>query len=293
MVERRTVGERIFNFFNILFMLFIIVICVYPILYVIFASFSNSNLLMAHRGLLVKPLGFSFDAYGKIFENPMVYTGFANTMFILIVGVIFNMVLTLVGGYFLSRENVKWKKPIMIMVVVTMYFNGGLVPTYLTVKGLGLENSLWSLILPTAVNTFNLIIMRTGFQSVPRELEEAARIDGAGHITILFKIFTPLIKPTLAVILLYYAVGHWNSWFNASIYLTDRELYPIQLVLREILIQNDTTSMTTGIASGETEAIAESIKYALIVVTTVPVLCIYPFLQRFFEKGVMVGSVKG
>lgn len=293
MVERRTVGERIFNFFNILFMLFIIVICVYPILYVIFASFSNSNLLMAHRGLLVKPLGFSFDAYGKIFENPMVYTGFVNTMFILIVGVIFNMVLTLVGGYFLSRENVKWKKPIMIMVVVTMYFNGGLVPTYLTVKGLGLENSLWSLILPTAVNTFNLIIMRTGFQSVPRELEEAARIDGAGHITILFKIFTPLIKPTLAVILLYYAVGHWNSWFNASIYLTDRELYPIQLVLREILIQNDTTSMTTGIASGETEAIAESIKYALIVVTTVPVLCIYPFLQRFFEKGVMVGSVKG
>lgn len=293
MVERRTVGERLFNFFNILFMLFIIVICVYPIIYVIFASFSNSNLLMAHRGLLVKPLGFSFDAYGKIFENPMVYTGFVNTMFILIVGVIFNMVLTLVGGYFLSRENVKWKKPIMIMVVVTMYFNGGLVPTYLTVKGLGLENSLWSLILPTAVNTFNLIIMRTGFQSVPRELEEAARIDGAGHITILFKIFTPLIKPTLAVILLYYAVGHWNSWFNASIYLTDRELYPIQLVLREILIQNDTTSMTTGIASGETEAIAESIKYALIVVTTVPVLCIYPFLQRFFEKGVMVGSVKG
>jgi len=293
MVEKRSMGEKVFNVFNILFMLFIIVICIYPIIYVIFASLSDSNMLMAHRGLLLKPLGFNFNAYTMILENPMVYTGFINTLFILIVGVCFNMVLTLIGGYFLSRQNVMWKKPIMIMVIITMYFNGGLVPTYLTVKGLGLENTLWSLILPTAVNTFNLIIMRTGFQSVPHELEEAARIDGAGHMTILFKIFTPLIKPTLAVILLYYAVGHWNSWFNASIYITDRTLYPIQLVLREILIQNDTTSMTTGIATGETEAIAESIKYALIVVTTVPVLCIYPFLQRFFEKGVMIGSVKG
>lgn len=293
MVEKRSLGEKIFNVCNILFMIFVIVVCVYPIVYVILASLSDSNMLMAHEGLLFKPLGFSFKAYTKILENPMVYIGFKNTLFILIVGVSINMVLTLIGGYFLSRQNVMWKTPIMIMVVVTMYFNGGLVPTYLTVKALGLENSIWSLILPSAINTFNLIIMRTGFQSIPNELEEAARIDGAGHITILFRIFTPLIKPTMAVILLYYAVGHWNSWFNASIYLTNRALYPIQLVLREILIQNDTTSMTTGIASGETEAIAESLRYALIVVTTVPVLCIYPFLQRFFEKGVMVGSVKG
>ncbi len=293
MVIKHSAGEKIFNVFNTLFMVLIIVVCLYPIIYVILASLSESDQLMAHRGLLFKPLGLSLHSYKAILENPMVPIGFKNTMFILIVGVAINMLLTLIGGYFLSRQNVKWKAPIMIMVVITMYFNGGLVPTYLTVKGLGLENSLWSLILPTAVGTFNLIIMRTGFQSIPNELEEAARIDGAGHITILFRIFTPLIKPTLAVILLYYAVGHWNSWFNASIYLTDRTLYPIQLVLREILISNDTTSMTTGVASGETEAIAATIKYALIVVTTLPVLCIYPFLQRFFEKGLTVGSVKG
>lgn len=290
---KRTTGEKIFNVFNIILMIGVIVTCLYPVYYTIVASVSNSDMLMAHRGILLTPLGMSFSAYEKIGQNSMVTTGFLNTFFVLITGVIINVLLTLLGGYFLSRKNVKWKNVFMVMVVITMYFNGGLVPTYLTVKSVGLENSLWSLIIPTAVNTFNLIIMRTGFQSIPDEMEEAARIDGAGHMTILFKICVPVIKATIAVILLYYAVGHWNSWFNASIYIKDRNLYPIQLVLREILIQSNTASMTTGVDSGDVESIAESIKYALIVVTTVPILCIYPFLQRFFEKGVMVGSVKG
>ncbi len=290
---KRTTGEKIFNVFNIILMIGVIVTCLYPVYYTIVASVSNSDMLMAHRGILLTPLGMSFAAYEKIGQNSMVTTGFLNTFFVLITGVTINVLLTLLGGYFLSRKNVKWKNVFMVMVVITMYFNGGLVPTYLTVKSVGLENSLWSLIIPTAVNTFNLIIMRTGFQSIPDEMEEAARIDGAGHMTILFKICVPVIKATIAVILLYYAVGHWNSWFNASIYIKDRNLYPIQLVLREILIQSNTASMTTGVDSGDVESIAESIKYALIVVTTVPILCIYPFLQRFFEKGVMVGSVKG
>lgn len=290
---KRTTGEKIFNVFNIILMIGIIITCLYPVYYTIVASVSNSDMLMAHRGILLTPLGMSFSAYEKIGKNSMVTTGFLNTFFVLITGVTINVLLTLLGGYFLSRKNVKWKNVFMVMVVITMYFNGGLVPTYLTVKSVGLENSLWSLIIPTAVNTFNLIIMRTGFQSIPDEMEEAARIDGAGHMTILFKICVPVIKATIAVILLYYAVGHWNSWFNASIYIKDRNLYPIQLVLREILIQSNTASMTTGVDSGDVESIAESIKYALIVVTTVPILCIYPFLQRFFEKGVMVGSVKG
>ncbi len=293
MLHQRTLGEKIFNIFNIFLMLFIMVACIYPVYYVIMGSLSSSELLMAHRGLLLKPLGFSLDAYKEIFETNDIVLGFKNTFFILIVGVTVNIVLTVIGGYFLSRKRVMWRSLLMVMVVITMYFHGGMIPTYLVVSGIGLENSLWALILPTAINTFNLIIMRTGFQAIPDELDEAARIDGAGHLTILFKIYVPLVKATTAVLILYYAVAHWNAWFNAAIYLKKRNLYPIQLILREILIQSSTENFTSGADSGDVVAIAETIKYALIVVTTLPILCLYPFLQKFFEKGVMIGSVKG
>lgn len=293
MLHQRTLGEKIFNIFNIILMFFIMVACIYPVYYVIMGSLSSSELLMAHRGLLLKPLGFSLNAYKEIFETNDIVTGFRNTFFILIVGVTLNILLTVIGGYFLSRKRVMWRGTLMVMVVITMYFNGGMIPTYLVVSGIGLENSLWALILPTAINTFNLIIMRTGFQAIPDELDEAARIDGAGHLTILFKIYVPLVKATTAVLILYYAVAHWNAWFNAAIYLKNRNLYPIQLILREILIQSSTENFTSGADSGDVVAIAETIKYALIVVTTLPILCLYPFLQKFFEKGVMIGSVKG
>jgi len=174
-----------------------------------------------------------------------------------------------------------------------MYFSGGIIPFYLTVTGLGLDNSLWAAIIPSAINTFNLIILRTGFQTIPDELEDSAKIDGAGHLRFLWKICVPLIKPTLAVILLYYSVGYWNSWFYASMFLNDRKLFPMQLVLREILIMSDASSMTTMVSSGEVEAISETIKYAIIMIATLPILFIYPFLQRFFEKGIMIGAIKG
>lgn len=293
MQNEMTNGEKVFNIINILLMVILIIACLYPIFYVVCASFSDSNLLMAHRGILVKPLGFSVSAYKKMFENNMIVTGFANTFFVLFASLILNFLLTVTGGYFMAQKGVRHKNVLTVLVVVTMYFNGGLIPTYLTVKSLGLENTLWALIIPSAVNAVNLIIMRTGFQSIPDELTEAARIDGAGHLTTMFKICIPLVKATIAVVMLYYAVANWNSWFNASIYLRDRKLFPIQLVLREILIQSSTDSMTTGVDSGDVEAIAESIKYALIVITTLPIVCVYPFLQRFFEKGVMIGSVKG
>ena len=174
-----------------------------------------------------------------------------------------------------------------------MYFSGGMIPTYINIKNLGLENTLWAVILPVAVNTFNLIVMRTGFDAIPDSLEEAALIDGAGHLRILFVIMIPLAKATISVIALYYAVSHWNSWFNAMLYLTDRQLYPIQLILREILIQNDTSIMTMSVSAGDSSFVSETIKYAVIIVSVIPIICVYPFLQKYFASGIMIGAVKG
>jgi putative aldouronate transport system permease protein len=250
---------------------------------------------MAHQGILLKPLGFSFAAYEMVFKNPMIARGYMNTIMIVFLGVTLNMLFTAVAAYFVSRKNVMWSKTVMIMIIITMYFNGGLIPNYFNIKQLGLYDSLWSLILPGIISTFNLIIMRTAFLAVPDSLEESARLDGANHFIILFKIILPLTMPTVAVLILYYAVGHWNGWFNAMIYLRSRTKFPLQLVLREILIQNDSSSMTAGMSgdTGDKLAISETIRYATIIVATLPILCVYPFLQKYFVKGVMVGAVKG
>lgn len=288
-------GEKVFNIFNIILMLLVIVITLYPILHVLFASFSDGTRLMAHQGILLKPLGFSFAAYEMVFKNPMIAKGYMNTITIVVLGVTLNMLFTAVAAYFVSRKNVMWSKSVMIMIIITMYFNGGLIPNYFNIKQLGLYDSLWSLILPGIISTFNLIIMRTAFLAVPDSLEESARLDGANHFIILFRIILPLTMPTVAVLILYYAVGHWNGWFNAMIYLRSRTKFPLQLVLREILIQNDSSSMTAGMSgdTGDKLAISETIRYATIIVATLPILCVYPFLQKYFVKGVMVGAVKG
>ncbi|KDN34651.1 hypothetical protein K437DRAFT_271422 [Tilletiaria anomala UBC 951] len=197
------------------------------------------------------------------------------------------------GAYVLSRKNVMWNKVFMFIIVFTMFFSGGLIPLYLVVKGVGLLDTLWSTIIPFTVSTFNLIIMRTAFMGIPDSLEESAKIDGANHFTILFRIIIPLSMPVIAVMILYYAVDKWNGWFYASVFIKDRNLFPLQLVLREILISNSTDSMSSGASAGDRFQIGETIKYATIMVATVPILCVYPFLQRFFVKGVMVGSLKG
>ncbi|WP_228745028.1 carbohydrate ABC transporter permease [Paenibacillus sp. S150] len=278
----------------IYFVLFVLIILtLYPLIYVIFASFSNPNEIIANRGLLWKPLGFNLEAYKLVFSNPDIYTGYRNTLFIVIVGVSVNLVLTALGAYVLSRKNVMWNRFFMIMITFTMFFNGGLVPLYLVVKGVGLTNTLWSTILPFAVSTFNLIVMRTSFMSVPDSLEESAKIDGANHFTILFKIIIPLSLPVIAVMGLYYAVEKWNGWFYASIFIQDHNLYPLQIFLREILILSSTDTMSAGAAVGEQFQIGATIKYATIVVATLPILCVYPFIQRFFVKGVMIGALKG
>ena len=186
-----------------------------------------------------------------------------------------------------------FKTPIMMAITFTMFFSGGMIPAYLNLRDLGLTNSLWGLIIPGMISTYNMIIMRTSFQKIPDSLTEAAVIDGAGHIRILFQVILPLSKAIIAVMVLYYGIGIWNSWFWASIILRNRELYPLQVILREILLQNSALDMFNGAGAGESESIAMTIRYATIIVATVPVLCLYPFLQKHFAKGVMIGGVKG
>ena len=290
---KKSVGERVFTVLNCIFMLVFIFITVYPIWYVLVASFSDSNALIGNMSLLFKPVNFTLDAYKMMIKNPMILVGYKNTLIILVIAVTLNMFLTALGAYFMSRKNVMFKKPITLLIIFTMYFSGGLIPVYLNVKSLGLLDTYAALILPVAINTFNLIIMRTAFASIPESLEESARLDGAGHFRLLFQIILPLSKATVAVILLYYAVEHWNSWFNAMIYLNDRNKFPLQLVLQEILIQNDTSSMTQMVSVGDSSSVGETVKYAVIIVSSLPIFCIYPFIQKYFEKGVMIGAIKG
>ncbi|WP_433706721.1 carbohydrate ABC transporter permease [Paenibacillus illinoisensis] len=293
MIKESSWFDRIFMILNYTFLILLVIVTLYPLLYVLFASLSDSAQLLANKGLLWKPVGFSLEAYKSVLANPGIATGFRNTLFILVFGVIVNLFMTALGAYVLSRKNVMWNKVFMFFIVFTMFFGGGLIPLYLVVKGVGLLDTLWSTILPFAISTFNLIIMRTSFMGIPDSLEESAKIDGANHFTILFRIIIPLSMPVIAVMILYYAVDKWNGWFYASVFIKSRELFPLQLVLREILIANSTESMSAGASAGDRFQIGETIKYATIMVATIPILCIYPFLQRFFVKGVMVGSLKG
>lgn len=292
MKVKRSKGERVFSVFNYLLLSAVVIVCLYPVWYVAVASFSDSNLLTQHMGLLLKPLGFSTDAYKKVFQNPMILKGYCNTLFILVVGVVLDLIMTSLGAYFLSRKRVMFKRPIMMFVIFTMFFSGGMIPFYLNLKDLKLTNTLWGLIVPFMINTYNLVILRTSFESIPESLIEAAQIDGAGHLTILRQIVLPLSKAILAVMVLYYGVSIWNSWFWASAIIRTREMYPLQVILREILMQNDVSSMTSGASAADQEAIGMTIKYATIMVATIPILCVYPFLQKHFAKGTMVGAVK-
>ena len=294
-MKRTSRGDQIFYLINTIIMLFMVVVCVYPILYVIFASFSESSQLIQHNGLLWHSLGFSLDAYKEVLQNRMLLVSYRNTLFYLVLGVTINMVMTILGAYVLSRHDVKIKKVLNVMVVITMFFSGGTIPLYLTIRNYHMLDTLCAIVLPSAINTWNLVVMRTSFSALPNSLEESAIIDGAGEFTVLVQIVLPLSKAILAVMGLFYGVGLWNAWFHAAIFLRDRNLYPLQLYLREVLINSGTDSMMTNNASASADrvAISETIKYATIVVSTVPILCVYPFLQKYFVKGVMVGALKG
>lgn len=292
MKMKKSLGEHLFDNFNVLLMIILSIATIYPLIYVLFASLSDPLVLMETRGLLLYPKGFNVAAYEMVFNNPNIKVSYLNTLFYVVVGTVINIILTSIGAYALSRRNVMWKNAIMFMIVFTMFFSGGLIPMYILIYNLGLMDSRLALILPGAISAFNLIIMRTAFQAVPYSLEESARIDGAKDWTILFRIVLPLSMPVVAVMVLFYGVQHWNSWFSAMIFLQDRSLFPIQLILREILIANDTSAMTMNVSAGDVMPIGETIKYATIIISTLPILFLYPFLQKYFVKGVMIGAIK-
>lgn len=289
---KQSFGSKAFDVANAIILTALSLVCLYPVWYVFVASLSDSNLLMQNSGALLKPLGFSLSAYEAVFDNPMIVKGYMNTLKILALSLVTQLTMTSIGAYFFSRTRVLWKRPLMILITITMFISGGMIPFYQTLQDLNLLETHWGLVIPFMISTYNMIILRTSFESIPESLSEAARIDGAGHFTILFKVILPLSKSILAVMALYYGVSTWNGWFWGSTILTDRNMYPLQVILREILMSNDTSSMTAGVAAGDVEAVGATIRYATIIVATLPILCVYPFLQKYFTKGVMVGAVK-
>lgn len=291
---KRSAGEWVFEVINYAIMILLVLITLYPCYYVLVASVTDPTKIYEGSGILLYPKGFSMEAYKNVLAYKPLWTGYLNTIFYVGVGGFLSVVVTVMTAFGLTRRDLPFKNIITMAIVFTMYFSGGLIPNYLVVKGLGLLNNRLALILPTMVTTYNLIITMSYFRGLPYELEEAAKIDGASDYRILLQVMIPLAKPIIAVIALYYMVAIWNSYFNAMIYLTDRDLYPLQLVLREILIQGDTASVGGAAAqAGDVQSYAENLKFAVIVVSTIPILCVYPFIQRYFVKGVTIGAVKG
>ncbi|TDF99509.1 carbohydrate ABC transporter permease [Paenibacillus piri] len=289
---KESFSEKLFEAVIILILLAICTSVLYPVLLIVSSSLSDPIAVLKGQVLLL-PVNPTLLVYDMVFNNPEIWGTYGNTIIYTVVGTFVNVALTALGAYPLSRRDFYGKNIFMLLFVFTMFFSGGMIPSYLLVKNLGLLNTMWALILPGAVSTWNLIIMRTFFQStIPVELQESAFIDGASDLTVFWKIVLPLSAPILAVMTLFYGVGHWNSWFPALLYLSDRTLYPLQIILREILIQSSTQDMSGGAISDQ-EMIGEGIKYATMVVATLPILCLYPFLQKYFVKGVMVGAIKG
>lgn len=290
MLEQRDLPRRSLTVLNYCIITIIALICLYPLIHVLAASFSDPMRLMRHRGILLWPDGYSAKGYQTAFNNPNILTGYMNTLFYVIVGTAINMFLTTLGAYALARSGWPFRKLFVFLFVFTMYFSVGIIPTFMLVKSLGMLNTRWAIVIPTAVNTWNLIVMRTAFAGVPNELQESAYLDGASDLRILYQIYIPVCKATMAVMLLFYAVEHWNEWFNSMIYLNKNHLYPLQIFVRDILLYDG--------AGGTTEDVnalylKELTKYAVIIVSIVPILLVYPFVQKFFVKGVMLGSVKG
>jgi len=288
---KKSVGEIIFDVLNYCIMILLIIATLYPFWYVLIASLSNPTAVAQRGGLMLWVEGFTLEAYKMVAQNPNIWSGYQNTAIYVVGGTAVNLFMTTLGAYGLSRRNLYGKGVIMKLIVFTMFFSGGLIPTFLLVRSLGMVDTRWAMIIPGAISTYNMIIMRTAFQGIPVSLEESARIDGANDFTIMWRIIVPLSLPVMAVMTLFYAVGHWNSFFNALVYLRRRELFPLQLILREILITQSLYEMMTNVVT-DREPIGETIKYATIIVSTVPILCLYPFLQKYFVKGVLIGSLK-
>ncbi|MBM7578109.1 carbohydrate ABC transporter permease [Jeotgalibacillus terrae] len=288
-----TKSDRILLTVNKMLLVIVSLLVLLPLLYVFLSSFLQPNTLL-NKGIMLSFSDFSLDGYARLFADGTILRGFFNSVLYATGFTLVTVVVSILAGYTLSQNGLVGKKTIMIFFIVTMFFNGGLIPTYLLVRDLGMLNTVWAIILPNAISVWFIILARTYFKAIPNELKEAARIDGASDFMIFLKIILPLSKPIIFVLALYAFIGQWNAYFDAMIYLEDRELHPLQLVLRSILIQNEVQPGMIGdqMARAELQRISEMIKYSSIVVASLPLLIMYPFFQKYFEKGVMVGSLK-
>ena len=290
-----TIGEKVFDIFVYVFLAVCFFIWLFPLLYVVLASVTPYKDVVS-ASLVIIPSEITLDGYRFIFVNSNMMQAFSNTAFITVMGTLISMVLSVLMAFPLSKKDLPGRAALLKLLVFTMYFSGGLIPTYMVVSNLKLTNTIWAMLLPGAISVYNMILVRTFLKnSIPQALLEVSQIDGCSDAKYFFHILLPLSKPVIAVITLYYAVGHWNAYFNAMMYLSDQELYPLQLILRQILVANQVNlnEMVDVEALVAKQGLADVLKYALIVVSTAPILCVYPFLQRFFMKGVMLGSVKG
>ena len=286
-----------FNIVNYTILTVILLIVAYPLIYIVSASFSSTAAVMANR-VWLWPVEPSLKGYEAVFNNKDILTGFGNSIFYTLAGTFVNLVVTLAAAYPLSRRDLRPRNFIMLVFSFTMFFAGGMIPSYLLVSNLGMLNTRWSVILPGALNVYNMIIARQFFASnIPTELLEASQLDGCSDFQFIFRVVVPLSGTIVAVLGLFFAVGHWNAYFSALLYIGDRKKYPLQVFLREILIQNTIDASMTGSVSLEDEVVKQGLedllKYSLIIVASVPVLIIYPFVQKYFVKGVMIGSIKG
>ena len=289
---RISIGSRTFDICNAILMILLCVVTLYPMWFVLCASFSDPETLVTSSGVVLYPLNFSTVNYHKVLAYTPIWQGYWVTIRVVVLGTTLNLLFTSLLAYVLSRKNLMLKKLITGLCVFTMYFSGGMIPTFMVVKGIGLYNNLWALIFPGLISTYNAIVIRTAMQGVPDELAESASLDGANELVILFRIILPMVKPTLAAIALFCAVGHWNSWTGALLYIRKAELQPLQMVVRALLIKEQDLAQQ-GKFDVVKEMMNQTMRYSVIIVSTVPVLCAYPFIQKYITKGVMVGAVKG
>lgn len=293
---RKSFSRKVFECFNYLFLALLAFVCLMPMLHVLFSSISDPNWLNSHRGIVWWPHGFNLIGYDLVFQNVQLIRGFVNTVIYVALHWGIGLLLCLTGGYVLAKRNLLWGNAIMFIISFTMLFNGGIVPTYINLNNLHLIDTIWAVVLPGSLSVMNLILIRTAFTTVPESLVESARLDGAGEYRILWSISLPLIKATVATVSLYLIIGMWNSWFPAAMYLKDRALYPMQLILREILVVNENASVSAEAAAsvaGDTNLYRQLVKYCTIVVSSVPMLVLYPFIMKYFKAGVRVGAIKG
>lgn len=285
-----------FDYLNYLIMLFVIICTIFPLYYCAIVSIS-SGAAVTRGEVVFAPIGFNITAYKVVFSNSQFLRSYGNTILYTFLGTAINIALTILCAYPLSRPNLKGRKVLNYLFMLTMFVNGGMIPMYLQVKSLGMLDTIWSIVLPGAISTYNMIIMRSFFSSIPEEMHEAAEIDGADHFQVLFQVVIPLSQTILATLILFYAVGHWNSYLSALLYLSDPKKMPLQMVIRKMVIDSDIANMTTANASSssgtDTLLTENKLKYAIVIVSVLPMILIYPFLQKYFVKGVMIGGVKG